>query len=179
MIHEPHVETYDLAAGTNIDRWGTPRPLEHWHRTEFGLYVARPVVDHSRIAFLRAWLLPDLDLRITDFSAHEGKTRFEDYYVDVVDVTVDGTSWRTVDHYLDILVRTGEDTTVVDTDEFLAAVQAGFLDLTTAERALETTYSAFAGITASGHDVNTWLRSVGITLSWPPPERDQPRPDSG
>ncbi|WP_020577279.1 DUF402 domain-containing protein [Actinopolymorpha alba] len=165
-VHRPSAATYDLNERVDRDRAGTVRAVDTWRVTDFGLYIARPVVDHPRIAWLQSWLLPDLDIRVTDFRGHPGQDRYEDHYVDVLRVTIEGTAWRAVDHYLDILVRTGKDAVVVDSDEFVAAVRAGYLEPPDAEHALETTYRTFAGITANGYDVDAWLRSLGITLTW-------------
>nr|WP_272956116.1 DUF402 domain-containing protein [Actinopolymorpha rutila] len=119
---------------------------------------------------MQSWILPGLHLRVSDFRAHPGMVRSEDHYVDVMATTVRGQVWRTVDHYLDILVRTGVDARVVDSDEFVAAVGAGLLGPADAERALEASYTAYAGIVGHGHDVDAWLRSLGIDLTWAPPE---------
>lgn len=170
-IHPPHVETYDVAAGINVDRSGTPGHLDAWRVTDFGLYFARPVIGHPTIGWVQSWILPGLDVRVSDFRRHPGLVRSEDHYVDVMTTTVQGPVWRTVDHYLDILVRTGVHARVVDSDEFVAAVRAGLLDPADAERALEASFTAYAGIAGHGHDVDAWLRALGIELTWaPPPE---------
>ena len=166
VIHPPHVETYDAVAGTNVDRDGTCRSLDTWRVTDFGLYFSRPVTGHPTIGWVQSWILPGLGLRVSDFRAHPGLVRSEDHYVDVMATSVEGPVWRTVDHYLDILVRTGEYARMVDFDEFVAAVRAGLLDPADAERALEASHAAYAGIVGHGHDVDAWLRDLGIDLTW-------------
>ncbi|MET9018911.1 DUF402 domain-containing protein [Actinopolymorpha sp. NPDC004070] len=168
-IPPPHVETYDVAAGINVDREGTSRPLDAWRVTDFGLYFSRPVTGHPTIGWVQSWILPGLGVRVSDFRAHRGLVRTENHYVDVMATTVRGQVWRTVDHYLDILVRTGVDARVVDSDEFVAAVRAGLLGQADAERALESSYAAYAGIVGHGHDVDAWLAGLGIALTWAPP----------
>ncbi|NYH84478.1 DUF402 domain-containing protein [Actinopolymorpha cephalotaxi] len=168
-IHPPHVETYDVEAGINVDREGVSRSLDAWEVTGFGLYFSRPLTGHPTICWVQSWILPGLGIRVSDFRAHPGLVRSENHYVDVMATSVDGPVWRTVDHYLDILVRTGDGARVVDSDEFVAAVQAGLLGPADAERALESTYAAYAGIVGHGHDVDAWLRDLGIELTWAPP----------
>ncbi|MBM7786244.1 DUF402 domain-containing protein [Tenggerimyces flavus] len=165
-IHPPKVETFDLEAGTNVDPKGIPRTLASFRVTDFGLYVARPLVEHPRIASFESWILPELGLRVTDYTPHPGLERHQDHYIDIIDASVTGRVWRTVDHYLDIVVRTGGEAVVLDTDELLAAYEAGHVDAKTAERALDTTYLALAGIAAHGYDAEAWLRSHDIELSW-------------
>jgi predicted RNA-binding protein associated with RNAse of E/G family len=167
LIHPPKVETFDLAAGVNVDPKGIQRPLEASRVTDFGLYVARPLVDHPRIASFESWILPELGLRVTDYAPHPGLERHQDHYIDIIDATVSGRVWRTVDHYLDIVVRTGGEAVVLDTDELLAAYSAGYVDAKTAERALDTTYQALAGIASHGYDAEAWLRTHDVALTWP------------
>jgi predicted RNA-binding protein associated with RNAse of E/G family len=83
-------------------------------------------------------------------------------YIDIVDVEP-GPVWRTVDLYLDILVRDGVDLRVLDTDEILEAQTAGLLDRVSTERAFERTFAAVEGIAGAGYDVEAWL---GIPLTW-------------
>ena len=70
------------------------------------------------------------------------------------------------DHYLDIVVRTGQVAEVIDVDEFVAAVALGLLDPLTAEAAMHRTHRAVDGIAAHGHDLDAWLAGFGITLVW-------------
>ena len=76
--------------------------------------------------------------------------------------------WRTTDLYLDITVRTGRDLEVLDTDEVLAAMQAGLIDHPTAVRAFERTHRAVEGIARAGYDVDKWLVGQGVPVTWTP-----------
>ena len=97
-LHPPKIETFDVAAGTNTDPKGFVRAVEVYREEPFGLYVSRPMVDHPTLTHLRSWLLPGLGVRVTDFSWRPGHERLQDHYLDIVDITRDGTTWWTEDH---------------------------------------------------------------------------------
>jgi uncharacterized protein len=164
-VHPPKVELFDIAAMTNTDPKGFARAVDEYRLAEFGLFMARPVDGHPEIAYFRSWLLPGPGLRVSRWGAHPGKRFDHDYYVDVVDIET-GPVWRTTDLYLDILVRTGKDQRLLDTDEALAALAAGLLDRPAAERAFERAFRAIDGIAAARWDVDAWLAGQGIPVTW-------------
>ena len=161
-MHPPKTELYDVAGRTNTDPKGFVRAVDHYELTDFGLYMARPLDGHPNIAYFRTWLLPEHGLKVGRWRAHPGRTLGHDVYIDIVDVER-GPVWRTVDLYLDVLVRDHEDLRVLDTDEVLAARAAGLVDDATAQRAFERTFAAVDGIAAAGYDVESWLK---IPLTW-------------
>jgi predicted RNA-binding protein associated with RNAse of E/G family len=165
-VHPPKTETFDVAAGTNTDPKGFVRPVRDYQVQPFGLYMSREMQGHPKLAWVDSWLLPSLGIRVTDWWFNPGHQRDQDYYIDIVDVTRDGDVWRTVDHYLDIVVRTGRDAQVIDLDEYVEAVAAGVLDPAAAERALVSSYRTVDGLGAHGHDVGAWLAGQGMPLTW-------------
>jgi predicted RNA-binding protein associated with RNAse of E/G family len=165
-IHAPKVEIFDLEAMTNTDPKGLVRHVEEYRVEPFGLYMARPVVDHPRVTYFESWLLPEVGLRVSDWWWRQGEERDQDFYLDIANITAGRAVWRSVDHYLDVVVRTGRDLDVLDTDELLAATHAGLLDAAIAQRALEITYRTVDGIAAHDHDVSAWLATQGVRLSW-------------
>lgn len=162
-MHPPKVELFDVARMTNTDPKGFVRAVDRYDTTEFGLYMARPLDGHPDIAYFRSWLLPAHGLRVGRWLARPGRRLDHDVYIDIVDIEP-GRVWRTVDLYLDVLVRDRRDLRVLDTDEVLAARSAGLLDDEAALRAFERTFAAVDGIAAAGYDVEAWL---GIPLTWP------------
>lgn len=168
-IHPPKVELFDVRARTNTDPKGFVRAVDEYRVETFGLYMARAVVDHPRIAYLQSWLLPDLGLRVNDIRHHPHDPRPWDTYVDIATTTIDGDVWRTVDHYLDIGLHTGTGLDVLDTDELTTALLAGLIDPDTARTALDNTFTAVAGIAAHHHNLTTWLSTLDIPLTWPHP----------
>ena len=168
-MHPPKLETFDVHACTNTDPKGFVRPVDRYHTESFGLYLDRAVQDHARIARVESWLLPALGIRVTDWWWHPGQERDQDFYIDIVDIErdgPDGSIWRTVDHYLDIVVFTGRVSTVLDLDEYVDAVANGLLDTAAAERALTNSYRVLAGLSAHQHDLASWLSTLGIRLTW-------------
>jgi uncharacterized protein len=164
--HPPKVEEFDLGAMTNTDPKGLVRAVDEYQVTPHGLYMSRAVVGHPRLTHFESWMLSARGLRVTRQSWHPGHDRDFDFYVDVVVVQPGERVWRTVDLYLDLLVRTGRDVEVLDTDELMAAVRLGLLDAQSAQLALETTYRAVAGIAAHDYDIQRWLASDGVELAW-------------
>lgn len=164
-VHPPKIEVFDIAGMTNTDPKGFVRAVDAYRLADFGLFMARSVDGHPEIAYFQSWLLPRFGLRVSKWGAHPG-ARFEhDFYVDVVDIET-GPAWRTLDLYLDILVRTGQGLRVLDTDETLAALRAGLIDDAATQRAFERTFAAIDGIAAARHDVDAWLATQGIRLTW-------------
>ena len=165
-VHPPKVEVFDLQARTNTDPKGHVRPVSHFHLEPFGLYLARPLTGHPRLAALESWILPAPGLRVTRWYWHPGFERDLDFYLDVVEVTSDEQRWRTVDHYLDIEVRDGRGAELRDVDEFLLAVRAELLDSEAAENAMRRAADAMAGLASCGFDLAEWLRGKGVELTW-------------
>ena len=165
-MHPPKCEIFDVSSCTNTDPKGFIRPVSEYRVEPFGLYVSREMQGHPKFERVESWLLPELGIRVTDWWFTPGNERDQDFYIDIVDVVQDGDVWRTVDHYLDIVVRVGRDSAVIDLDEYVEAIATGALDPAAAERALAASFRAVAGLTAHGHDVNRWLGGLGMPLSW-------------
>ncbi|HTK64607.1 MAG TPA: DUF402 domain-containing protein [Pseudonocardia sp.] len=165
-VHPPKRETFDVSSGTNTDPKGIVRTVGEYRVEPFGLYMSRAMPGHPKFDWVETWLLPDLGIRVTDWWFSAGNERDQDFYIDIVDVGWDGDVWWTVDHYLDIVVRTGRDSEVIDLDEYVESIATGVMDTAAAERALATSYRTLVGLAAHGHDVSAWLDSLGIRLTW-------------
>lgn len=164
--HPPKVEVFDLDAMTNIDPKGITREVEEYRRTPFGLYLARPTPGRAQFHYLESWLLPSLGLRITDFWFTPGHERDQDFYLDVVTIDQGEHRWRAQDLYLDLVLRSGKDTAVLDIDELLTAAAAGLVDTNEAHRALETAFTTVDALARHGYDLRRWLATLDIELSW-------------
>ncbi|MGV0994083.1 MAG: DUF402 domain-containing protein [Mycobacterium sp.] len=165
-MHPPKREIFDLVARTNTDPKGIVRAVEEYRLMPWGLYMARPTPGRPQFHYLESWLLPDLNLRANVFHFNPGHERQQDYYLDIGRITVAADHWESEDHYLDLVVRTGAGTDLVDVDELLQAHDAGLLDGQTAESALRTAFTAVSGLAAHDHDLNSWLASTGVELTW-------------
>ncbi|MDJ0393183.1 DUF402 domain-containing protein [Rhodococcus sp. G-MC3] len=166
-MHPPKVEYFDVARLTNTDPKGFVRPVDEFRIEPWGLYMARPS-DHIQFDYLQSWLLPSLGLRASIFHYMPGHVRDQNYYIDVGEFVDGGDVWTSVDHYLDIVVRTGRGFDFLDADELLEARVDGHLDTATAELAMNRSVAAIAGIAAYNHDLDAWLASLGMPTSWRP-----------
>lgn len=165
-VHPPKVEYFDIAARTNTDPKGFVRPVEVYREQPWGLYMARRS-DHPNFHYLESWVLPEVSLRVTRFHHNPGVDRWQDIYVDIGEFTRESaTLWRSIDHYLDLLVRTGRDVRLVDVDELLLAHADGLVDTAQAQAAIEHATAAIDGIAANGYSIETWLATLGMTLTW-------------
>ncbi|WP_406273596.1 DUF402 domain-containing protein [Nocardia sp. NBC_00881] len=165
-VHRPKVEYFNLADLTNTDPKGFVRPVERYHVEPWGLYMAR-TSDHPQFHYLESWLLPELSIRATVFHYHPAHQRDQDYYLDLGEFSVVGPKkWKSVDHYLDIVVRSTRETQLLDVDELLAAHAAGLISLAEAEAAMQHAAAAIDGIAGNGHTFEGWMNSLGITLTW-------------
>ncbi|AWK72355.1 hypothetical protein CBI38_12985 [Rhodococcus oxybenzonivorans] len=163
--HPPKIEYFDLRNSTNTDPKGFVRPVEQFRVEPWGLYMAR-TADHRQFDYLESWLLPDLGLRASIFHFRPEHRRDQDHYVDIGVFTRGDDVWTSEDHYLDLVVRTGRSTELLDVDELMEAHSAGLLDTATAEKAITTAVAAIEGLATHGHDLGRWLASLGMPIDW-------------
>ena len=116
--------------------------------------------------YLESWLLPTLGLRVNVFHFNPGFERDQDHYLDVGEITVGAERWETRDHYLDLVVKTGQRTDLMDVDELLEAHREGLVSTETAESALTTAVATVSALAACGHDLAAWLAAAGMELRW-------------
>lgn len=169
-LHPPKRETFDLAARTNIDNKGIVRSVDVYVVRPWGLYMARPTPGRDQFHYLESWLLPALGLRANVFHFNPGHERDQDYYLDVGHITAGDGVWHTEDHYLDLVVHTGDRTELLDVDELLEAHHHGLVDSEVAESAIRRAVAAVEGLSRYGHDLNAWLAARGMDLTWQPNE---------
>ncbi len=74
--------------------------------------------------------------------------------------------WHSVDHYLDLVVRTGVSVEIEDVDELLTAVRHGLLTPEAGEQAVRTALGAVDGLSRNDYDVHRWLSGNGLDLTW-------------
>lgn len=128
--------------------------------------MARPTPGRDQFHYLESWLLPSLGLRANVFHFNPGHERDQDYYLDVAAITVADGRWETEDHYLDLVVKTGYRTDLIDIDELLEAHQHGLVSTAVAESALANAVSTASALATHGHDLGTWLSEAGMELRW-------------
>jgi predicted RNA-binding protein associated with RNAse of E/G family len=165
-VHRPKVEYFNLAELTNTDPKGFVRPVEKYRSEPWGLYMARQS-DHPHFHYLESWLIPRLGIRVSVFHFFPLHDRDQNYYIDIGEFGMVGPKlWRAVDHYLDIVVRTGRETELLDVDELLAATVAGLVEQDAATRAIEHAATVIDGVARHRYRLEDWLESMGIALNW-------------
>jgi uncharacterized protein len=140
--------------------------VDEYTVTPWGLYRARPTPGRAQFHYLESWLLPALGVRASVFHFNPGYELDRDYYLDVGRYTPGGQIWHSEDHYLDLVVRTGEGVELDDVDELLTAVRHGLLTPQDAEQAVQTAVAATAGLARHDYHLERWLAEAGMTLSW-------------
>jgi predicted RNA-binding protein associated with RNAse of E/G family len=128
--------------------------------------MARPTPGRAQFHYIESWLLPSLHLRATVFHFNPGYELDQDFYLDVGRYTRGDTTWHSVDHYLDLVVRTGVGVELADVDELLTAVRHGLLTPETGEEAVQTAVSTIDGLSRFDYDLGDWLGDQGIALTW-------------
>ncbi|GGJ57879.1 DUF402 domain-containing protein [Deinococcus roseus] len=166
-MHPIKVSLHDTLLYLHTEPKGV-RPVDHYQQTDFGLYVARRFQHHPRIQYWEAHLIPRLGLQVNVFHYHDEARgdHTHDYYLDVMRIQHKGHQWCTEDYYLDLLVYQGSHARILDTDEYLHAVQDGTLSAESAGYALMTAHRALNNLGLFGHDLDAWLASEGIELFW-------------
>nr|WP_255497423.1 DUF402 domain-containing protein [Pseudonocardia sp. SID8383] len=132
--------------------------------------MSRPVVARPNAWWIETWVLPELGVCLSDWQWRPGHERDQDVYVDVAAITREGRRLHMTDLYLDLVVRRGRGTDVIDVDEFVAAVAQGLVGTDLAEYALERSHAVLDGLVRHDHDHVAWLASLGIDLG----PRDRP-----
>lgn len=166
QLHQPKIETFDIAARTNTDPKGIVRDVDDYRERSWGLYMARPTPGRRQFHYIESWLLPRWNLRATDFWFNPGYEHDQDFYLDIVSVDQHDTTWATTDLYVDIVVRSGHGLEVIDTEELLEAATTGLLSQAQATGALQTTYNTINGLARHDYDLVAWLAAGGIHLTW-------------
>lgn len=165
-VHPPKIETFDVPGMTNVDPKGFVRAVDEYRIEPFGLYMAREMPDHPSLGYRESWLLPELGIQVTDWHFRPGRERDQDFYVDIALIRPGGPTWQLVDLYLDVVLRSGRGLDVLDTDELLAATEAGYVDARTAREAIETSHRVVDQLAGHGYDLAAWLADLGIHLAW-------------
>ena len=165
-IHAPKHETFDLIARTNTDPKGIVRAVDVYIVQPWGLYMARPTPGRAQFGYLESWLLPSLGLRANVFHFNPGYERDQDYYLDVGEFSRGESVWRSEDHYLDLVIRTGLCAELLDIEDLLDAHQHRLLGSRTVERAIQRAIDAIEGRAGSGYDLHRWLAGQGMELTW-------------
>ena len=167
-MHPVRVYTYTTAQKLCVHADGT------WHlefvkadssQLAYGLRLDK--THHPKIGYRESHVLPRLGLKISRLGYRNRAERGGfDYYVDIIGVTEQGDLWTVRDLYLDVHVYDGERVEILDTDEYLAAIQEGHLTADEAAHALTALHAFVNGLAQHGYNLDAYLQAEGATLSW-------------
>jgi uncharacterized protein len=168
-VHPPKIVTYNLLEKTSTINDACFK-VDTYEVTDPWLYVTRPLIGHSHISYLKGFVIYDLGIQISQFKYHTAnvpdKYGFYDYYVDVGTVKKDKSLWLLKDLYLDILVVQTKAAHILDTDEFLQALQENLITPDEAAFALTTTHDLINGLANCHYNLESYLDTKGIKLPW-------------
>jgi uncharacterized protein len=167
-MYPPKLITYNLQERTSTVKAGCFK-VDVYEATSDWLYLARPLVDHPYIAYLKGFTIPSLGIQISRFFHHDIDVprdyTFYDYYIDIGDVVEKNKErWVLRDLYLDILVVEGEAAHILDTDEYLQAIEENLITAKEAAFALETTHALLNGLAENNYSLESYLQQQGITI---------------
>ena len=171
MIHPVVVSTYDIdkRVRTRTKAWGLEvAKLTRYEVSTDRLLYFSTLTNNPGLSGIHGSIFPDLGFQVVRFLYLEPKADDADfdYYLDIVRVIERGQRWVVRDLYLDILVYEHQHAEVLDTDEYLAAVQAGFLAQREAAFALTRTHELLNGLAEYGYSLEAYLNAQGIHLKW-------------
>ncbi|CAM4343939.1 DUF402 domain-containing protein [Deinococcus marmoris] len=170
--HPVKVERHDVQAKCHYTNTGV-RAVKTYRETSAGLYVARDFVGHPRIRHWQAHLLPAQHLVVCRYAFH-GR-REHDYYIDVAQISREGGVWSVRDLYLDIVLHDGLGAEIADTDELLAAWEAGFLTSDELRQAIEVAHGTVSELARAEYTLNHWLTAQDLRLEWQSDVQDEQR----
>lgn len=161
--HPVKTERHDPARMEHHTNTGV-RAVQTYEERPHGLFVARDFAGHPRVRHWQAHLLPDLDLVVCRYDFHGA--REHDYYIDVARISREGGVWAVRDLYLDVVVHDGLGAEILDTDELLAAREAGLIGEAELHHAVAVAHRTLSGLARAGYSLDEWLDTWGLRLDW-------------
>lgn len=171
MIHEVNTRSFLTEEGIlKTKRYGkhSERKLEHCLVHKKGLFWGL-AVEGLNINYMQGHILPELGIQVARFGwkAHIIPSDELDYYVDIIHLTEYGNGfWHYRDLYLDVAVFEAKTAEILDTDEYLAAIQADFFKKDEASLALEKTHELMNDLAKFSYSLEAYLEANDIVLEW-------------
>ena len=172
MIHPPTTIELNLGAKTKVrDKGGEVEryDLDTVQRRPHGLLYAHLTPDNKHVTRHISHVLPSLSLQVTRFNWRNTYHPYGayDYYIDVIgEVRQNKEVWTVRDLYLDVLVLEGRWAKIIDTDEYLQAVDARHFLPGERDLALERTHWLVNGLGEHGYHLDSFLAEHQIHLDW-------------
>lgn len=162
------VDIVDTVTAVRSYSSGTSRRLRICQVERWGLRTESPTPDDPFSDSEVTWLLPDINLRLTDRRPRSRHARRAPSELTAVRVIRDGRYWRTTDLLLGLAAPGGTTARVVRCEEFAAAVAGRVLLPGDADLALCTVHKTLEELSRFRHDLSAWLAHKYIFEVWPP-----------
>ncbi|WP_018683629.1 DUF402 domain-containing protein [Actinokineospora enzanensis] len=147
---------------------GMTRTLRTCQVERWGLRTESPTPEDPFYDAEVTWLLPELNLRLTQPKPRSRHARGGPSVLTAVRVVRDGRTWRTTDLLLGLAATTGTTARIVRSEEFAAAVAGRVLRVGDADLALCTVHRTLEELSRFRHDLSSWLAYKHIFEVWPP-----------
>ncbi len=163
------VDIVDTVSATRSYSSGMSRNLRTCQIERWGLRMECPTPEDPFSDTEVTWLLPDLNLRLTQQKPRSRHARGGPSVLTAVRVVRDGRYWRTTDLLLGLAAPgSGATARIVRSEEFAAAVAGLVLRVGDADLALCTVHKTLEELSRFRHDLSSWLAYKHIFEVWPP-----------
>ncbi|MFC5287884.1 DUF402 domain-containing protein [Actinokineospora guangxiensis] len=162
------VDTVDTVTAVRSYSSGTSRGLRVCQVERWGLRTECPTPEDPFADSEVTWLLPELNLRLTQQRPRSRHARTGPSVLTAVRVRTDGRVWRTTDLLLGLAAPGGTTARIVRSEEFAAAVAGRVLRTGDADLALCTVHKTLEELSRFRHDLSAWLAYKRIFEVWPP-----------
>jgi len=162
------VDTIDTVTAVRSYSSGVSRHLRTCQVERWGLRVECPTPEDPFYDHEVTWLLPALNLRLTQNKPRSRHARSGPSVLTAVRVRLDGRLWLTTDLLLGLAAPGGSSARIVRSEEFAAAVAGRVLRVGDADLALCTVHKTLEELSRVRHDVSSWLAFKRIFEVWPP-----------
>ncbi|PWW52225.1 hypothetical protein DFQ13_11817 [Actinokineospora spheciospongiae] len=162
------VDIVDTATAVRSFSSGTAHGLRVCQVERWGLRMEYTTPDDPFSDTEITWLLPDLNLRLTQQKPRSRHAKGGPSVLTAVRVLRDGRYWRTTDLLLGLAAPGGTTARIVRSEEFAAAVGGQVLRVGDADLAMCTVHKTLEELSRVRHDLSSWLAHKHIFEVWPP-----------
>lgn len=162
------VDSVDTVTAVRSYSSGTARGLRVCQIERWGLRLECPTPEDPFADSEITWLLPELNLRLTQQRPRSRHARPGPSVLTAVRVRIDGRLWQTTDLLLGLAAPGGSVARIVRSEEFAAAVAGHVLRVGDADLALCTVHKTLEELSRVRHDLSAWLAYKRVFEVWPP-----------
>ncbi|GLZ36753.1 hypothetical protein [Actinokineospora sp. NBRC 105648] len=162
------VDIVDTVTAVRSYSSGMTRTLRTCQVERWGLRMECPTPEDPFYDAEVTWLLPHLNLRLTQQKPRSRHAKGGPSVLTAVRVLRDGRVWRTTDLLLGLAAPGGTTARIVRSEEFAAAVAGRVLRVGDADLALCTVHQTLEELSRFRHDLSSWLAYKHVFEVWPP-----------